>query len=92
MSSWLKRFVWPLAALLSLLAYLLRPKKHWGDRDQRQADAEAEARDEAIDERRKRKEAEAYAELEKKRAGTLRDRIAGALERAGARLDRGAGR
>ena len=85
------KIMMPLAALLALLAYFLRGRVHWTDRDEKQTQAEAAARGEAIDERRKRQEAEADAELEKKRAGSLRDRIAGALERASARLDRGAG-
>ena len=87
----IKRVAWVVAAVLGALAYLLRGRVHWTDRDEQQAQAEAAARGEAIDERRKRQEAEADAELEKKRAGSLRDRIAGALERASARLDRGAG-
>jgi len=87
-----RRLAWLAAAVLAMIAYFLRPGREWTDRNGRQADAEAAARGEAIDERRKRQEVEADAELEKKRSGSLRDRIAGALERASARLDRGAGR
>lgn len=90
MMKWIKQLGVPIAAILALLAYLMRPRRQWTDRDERQAEAEAEARGEAIDERRKRKEAEARFELEKKQSGALRDRIADALERASARLDRGA--
>jgi hypothetical protein len=85
-----KRAAWFLAALLALLALLIRRRPEWTDRDERQARAESAARGEAIGERRKRKEAEARAELEKKRSRPLRDRVADALDRASTRLDRGA--
>ena len=92
MIAWLKKAAWPIAMVLAVLAYLFRGgRPEWTDRDQRQADAEAEARGEAIDERRKRKEAEALAELDKKRGLSRADRIAGALDRFRARLERGEG-
>ena len=83
---WLKKLAWPIAALLGLLAILLSRKGGNKGEAEKAREALEQALLREIDERRKRGEVIADVELERKRAGSRADRLAGAMLRARARL------
>ena len=85
----LKRWWWVAAAMLALVVAFLGKRSPWEDRAMDALKQQVDADERARRANRARKEAEADAELDRKRSGSAADRQRGALDRARQRRDRG---